>query len=152
MDDWSYPDNIETDLYDLSGITMPVSLIIGSKDTQCAPERAYELAKELSNVQNVITIRGADHGLGMFNGKKFYKLLEAECTPEVGHYETLKGWKKYSEDLALLSTTSEDIEDSSSGKLDVTLAACGALSIALIGYCVFARRGAKKSTDDFQRA
>ena len=88
----------------------------------------------------------------MFNGEKFYKLMAAECTSETGHRETLKGWKSYAEDLSLISTIDEDVQDSSNGNLDLTLAACGVLSFALIGYCVFARRGAKKSTDDFQRA
>ena len=84
MADWSYPDNMETTLYDHSGITMPISLMIGSKDTQCVPTRAYELGGQLSGLQNEVTFKGADHGLGTYGGERFYNILAAELTSETG--------------------------------------------------------------------
>ena len=94
MADWSYPDNMETTLYDHSDITMPISLMIGSKDTQCVPTRAYELGNQLSSLQNEITFKGADHGLGMFDSERFFNILAAELTSETGEITRteLDGW------------------------------------------------------------
>jgi len=47
----------------------------------------------------------------------------------------------------------ENTGEDSNSKLIGSLCGVGVISVALIGYCVFARRQAKKmTTEDFQRA
>ena len=52
--------------------------------------------------------------------------------------------------VGLLSTIDEDGEDYGDSKTNVMLAA-GVLSMTLLGYCAFARHGAEKTNDSFQR-
>jgi len=84
MDDWEYPNNIETELYSLEDIqTIPVSLIIGKTDSVCAAERAYELADRLSTVQNIVTIKNTGHDMTL-SGPTFLNLLADELVEGSG--------------------------------------------------------------------
>lgn len=96
MDDWSYPDTVTTDLYRLEDIqTIPISLIIGKNDNVCNPERAYEQASRLSTIQNVVTIRNANHDL-QHSGPTFLNLLADELVEGSGES---KSWSVTLKDL-----------------------------------------------------
>ena len=51
-------------------------------------------------------------------------------------------------EIGMLSAIGEDSEDSGDGPSSAALAA-GVLSLTLLGYCVFVRPGAQKTTDEF---
>lgn len=84
MDDWAYPDNVSTDLYRLEDIqTIPISLIIAKQDSVCNAERAYEQASRLSTIQNIVTIKNANHDL-QHSGPTFLNLLAGELVEGSG--------------------------------------------------------------------
>ena len=62
VEDWAHPDNYEAELYDLSNVTMPMSLFIGEKDGACSLEMAKWLSDEVNALQNYYVFKGAGHG------------------------------------------------------------------------------------------
>ena len=61
VEDWAFPDNHEAEEYDMTSVTIPISLFVAEKDSLCTLEWAEWLAGEVSSLQNFYVIENVEH-------------------------------------------------------------------------------------------
>lgn len=80
-EDWSYPDNVEAELFNLDKITkVPVSVYLGLADWICPYQINFDLAKTIPSLQNLYSVVGGSHNFAKNNKPDYMELLKKELT------------------------------------------------------------------------